>query len=240
MNDRVPGAPAPLAPASPAQAEMPGLRMAIDYAPLVVFFVANFLLPSAVAMRLVAMFSSFLSDMDRLGALVIARVIVATTAFMIATALAMIVSQVKLGRISPMLWISGALVVVFGGLTVYFHDPRFIQMKPTFVYAIFAGVLGVGVATGRPLLQGLLGAAYPGLTAPGWQKLTRNWAVFFVAMALLNETVWRSTNFDFWVGFKLWGAIPLTLLFAMANIPMLMRHGLQTGEVAVVEAPPEG
>ena len=217
----------------------PGLRLGLEYGPLLVFFAANFLLPSSVAMRLVASFSSFLSDMDRVGALVIAKVIVATAAFIVATAVAMIVSQAKLGRVSPMLWISGALVVVFGGLTIYFHDPRFIQMKPTFVYAIFAGVLGVGMLTGRPLLQGLLGAAYPGLTAAGWQKLTRNWAVFFVAMACLNEAVWRSTSWNFWVGFKLWGAIPLTLLFAMANIPMLMRHGLQTGDETIADVPPE-
>ena len=222
----------------PAHEGSAGLRMAIDYAPLLVFFAANFLLPAGVAMQLVARFSSFLSDMDRLGALVIARVVVATTAFMIATAAAMLVSHVKLGRISPMLWISGALVVVFGGLTIYFHDPRFIQMKPTFVYSIFAGLLGIGLLTGRPLLQSLLGAAYPGLRASGWQQLTRNWAIFFVAMALLNEAVWRSTNWNFWVGFKIWGAIPLTLLFAMANIPMLLRHGLQTGEEAVADAPP--
>ena len=217
----------------------PGLRMGVEYGPLLVFFAANFLLPAPVAIRLVAQFSSFLSDIDRVGALVIAKVIVATAAFILATAIAMIVSQVKLGRISPMLWISGALVVVFGGLTIYFHDPRFIQMKPTFVYTIFAGVLGVGMLTGRPLLQGLLGSAYPGLTAAGWQKLTRNWAIFFVAMACLNEAVWRSTSWNFWVGFKLWGAIPLTLLFAMANIPMLMRHGLSVGEEAIAEVPPE-
>ncbi|WP_375421558.1 septation protein A [uncultured Sphingomonas sp.] len=217
----------------------PGLRMGVEYGPLLVFFAANFLLPAPVAIRLVAQFSSFLSDIDRVGALVIAKVIVATAAFILATAIAMIVSQAKLGRISPMLWISGALVVVFGGLTIYFHDPRFIQMKPTFVYTIFAGVLGVGMLTGRPLLQGLLGSAYPGLTATGWQKLTCNWAIFFVAMACLNEAVWRSTSWNFWVGFKLWGAIPLTLLFAMANIPMLMRHGLSVGDDPIGDVPPE-
>ena len=225
---------------SAGHAASPGLGMALDYAPLLVFFAVNFLFPSELAMRLVANFSSFLSDMDRLGALVIARVIVATIAFMLATAAAILFSYVKLGRVSPMLWISGALVVVFGGLTVYFHDPRFIQMKPTFVYAIFAGVLTVGLATGRPLLQSLLGAAYPGLTAQGWTKLTRNWAIFFIGMAILNEIVWRSTNWNFWVGFKLWGAIPLTLLFAMANIPMLLKHGLKTGDDAVTGMPPEG
>ena len=90
------------------------------------------------------------------------------------------------------------------------------------------------------MLQGLLGAAYPGLSADGWRLLTRNWAVFFAAMAVLNELVWRNTGFDFWLGFKVWGAIPLTLLFAVANVPMLMRHGLSAGDGAVAkELPPE-
>ncbi len=217
----------------------PGLRMGVEYGPLLVFFAVNFLFPAGLAMRLVASGTSFLSDLDRAGALVIAKVIVATTAFVIATVAAMIVSKTKLGHISPMLWISGAFVVVFGGLTVYFHDPKFIQMKPSFVYGMFAALLGFGLLTGRPLLQGLLGTAYPGLTAEGWRKLTRNWALFFLFMAALNETVWRNTNWDFWVGFKLWGAIPLTLLFAFANIPMLLRHGLSTGDDAVGDVPVE-
>lgn len=204
--------------------------MGVEYGPLLMFFAVNFLFPATLAMKLVASGTGFLSDLDRAGALVIAKVIVATTAFVVATVVAMIVSKTRLGHISPMLWISGGFVVVFGGLTVYFHDPKFIQMKPTFVYAMFAAVLGFGLLTGRPLLQGLLGTAYPGLNAAGWRKLTRNWALFFLGMAALNETVWRSTNWDFWVGFKLWGAIPLTLLFAFANIPMLLRHGLSTGD----------
>ncbi len=217
----------------------PGLRMGVEYGPLLVFFAVNFLFPAGLAMRLVASGTGFLSDLDRAGALVIAKVIVATTAFVIATVAAMIVSKTKLSHISPMLWISGAFVVVFGGLTVYFHDPKFIQMKPSFVYGMFAALLGFGLLTGRPLLQGLLGTAYPGLTAEGWRKLTRNWALFFLFMAALNETVWRNTNWDFWVGFKLWGAIPLTLLFAFANIPMLLRHGLSTGDDAVGDVPVE-
>lgn len=217
-----------------------GLRMAVDYAPLIVFFAVNFLAPAEPMLRLVAAFSGFLSDMDRLGALVIARVICATAAFVLATIAAIIVSKVKLGRVSPMLWISGGLVVVFGGLTIWFHDPRFIQMKPTIVYATFAAVLAFGLATGRPLLEGLLGSAYPGLTAHGWRKLTRNWALFFVGMAVLNELVWRSMGWDFWVGFKLWGALPMTLVFALANLPMLMRHGLQVEDgAAAKELPPE-
>ena len=214
--------------------------MAVDYAPLLVFFIVNFLAPAEPMLRLVAATTPFLADADRVAALVLARVICATAAFIVATVAAMIVSRVKLGSISPMLWISGALVVVFGGLTIWFADQRFIQMKPTIVYASFAAVLGFGLLTGRPLLEGLLGSAYPGLSAAGWRKLTRNWAVFFVGMALLNEAVWRSTSWDFWVGFKLWGAIPLTLLVAGSQIPMLMRHGLELTDGAVAkEVPPE-
>ena len=219
----------PVAPGSP------GLKLALDYAPLAVFFAVNFLVPSALILRLVAGTTAFLPDMERAGALVIARVISATAAFMVATLIAMIVSRVKLGRVSPMLWISGVLVVLFGGLTLWFRDPRFIQMKPTILYASFAAVLAFGLLTGRMLLQGLLGSAYPGLTPVGWRKLTVNWTLFFAAMAVLNEAVWRSTSWDFWVGFKLWGAIPLTLLFAFANVPMLMRHGLQAEDI---ETPP--
>ncbi len=222
-----------------SRAPSPGLRMGVEYGPLLVFFAVNFLFPATLAMRLVGASTGFLSDLDRAGALVIAKVIVATTTFVIATVAAMIVSKTRLGHISPMLWISGGFVVVFGGLTVYFHDPKFIQMKPSFVYGMFAAVLGFGLLTGRPLLQGLLGTAYPGLTADGWRKLTRNWALFFLFMAALNETVWRTTNWDFWVGFKLWGAIPLTLLFAFANIPMLLRHGLSTGDEVAADVPVE-
>lgn len=207
----------------------PGIRLAVDYAPLMIFFAVNFFGPGTLMMRMVAVFTPFLSDLDRIAALVIARVIVATAAFVLATAIAIVVSRMKFAHVSPMLWISGVLVVVFGGLTIYFHDPSFIQMKPTFVYAIFASLLGFGLATRRPLLQGLLENSYPGLTGEGWQRLTRNWAVFFVGMALLNEVVRKTTSFDAWLLFKVWGAIPLTLLFAFANVPMLMRHGLQTG-----------
>lgn len=218
----------------------PGLRMAVDYAPLLVFFAVNFLAPAEPMVRLVGATTGFLGDMDRMSALVIARVICATAAFVVATVAAIIVSRVRLGHVSPMLWISGGLVIVFGSLTIYFHDPRFIQMKPTIVYATFAAVLTFGLLTGRPLLEGLLGSAYPGLTALGWRKLTRNWALFFVGMAVLNELVWRSMGWDFWVGFKLWGALPLTLAFALANLPMLMRHGLQMEDgAAAKELPPE-
>ncbi|MBS0314069.1 MAG: septation protein A [Proteobacteria bacterium] len=194
----------------------PGLRMAIDFGPLAVFFLAY----------------NLTRGLD------LVKVMVATAAFMIATVAAMIVSRVKAGRISPMLWITGTLVVIFGGLTLWLHNDSFIKMKPTIVYAMFAIILGYGLATSKPLLKMLLETAYPGLNETGWRKLTVNWIGFFVFMALLNEAVWRTQSTAFWVGFKLWGAIPLTLLFAIANIPMLMKHGLS--DKKDVPLPPEG
>ena len=230
--------------------ESAGLRLAIDYAPLLVFVAITFFAPDAPLMKLVAGVTNGLDGMEQMKAIVIARVLVATTAFMVATVIAMVTSQLKLGSISPMLWISGALVVVFGGLTVYFHDPSFIKMKPTFVYLLFSGTLAFGLFTGRPLLEQLLGTAYPGLDADGWRKVTRNWAIFFLFMALLNEAVWRATapnpgdSITFWAGFKLWGAIPLTMLFAFANVPMMIKHGLMAedddkADAAIEQLPPE-
>jgi intracellular septation protein len=169
------------------------------------------------------------------------NVILSTGVFMAATAAAIIASKLIHGKISAMLWFSGAMVLVLGGLTVWFHDPRFIQMKPTIYYAMVAAILAFGLITDRPMLKMVLGQAYPGLTDIGWAKLTRNWALFFVLMAVANEAVWRSTSMDFWLGYKLWGAMPATFLFAIANIPMLMKHGL-SAEIAEKEPPlpPQG
>ncbi len=225
----------------------PGLKMAIEYGPLLVFLAITFFAPDALVRHLVALATVSLSDLSRIEAIVVARVIVATVAFMLATAVAMAVSRAKLGAISPTLWISGVLVVVFGGLTLWFRDPHFIKMKPTFVYALFAGVLGFGLLTGRPLLQGLLGTVYEGLDAEGWRKLTRNWAIFFALMALMNELIWRWTEailapesaLRAWTLYKFPGCVILTLGFAAANIPMLLRHGLTLDEAAA-ELPPEG
>ncbi|SDC28598.1 intracellular septation protein [Sphingomonas sp. YR710] len=169
------------------------------------------------------------------------HVILSTAAFMGATALAILASKLLHGRISAMLWFSGVMVLVLGGLTVWFHDPRFIQMKPTIYYLMVSAILAFGMITDRPMLKMVLGQAYPGLSDIGWAKLTRNWALFFVAMAIANEAVWRSTSMDFWLGYKLWGAMPATLLFAIANIPMLMKHGLSAEKAeADPPLPPQG
>ncbi|OYW22986.1 MULTISPECIES: inner membrane-spanning protein YciB [unclassified Sphingomonas] len=207
-----------MASQTPSKAPDPALRMAIDFGPLIVFFAVNFLV----------------------GGEQISRVVAATVAFMTATAIAMAVSQWKTGHISPMLWLSGVLVLVFGGLTIYFHDETFIKIKPTIIYLMFASVLIFGLLTGRPLLQYVLESAYPGLSPKGWRQLTINWALFFVAQAALNETVWRNTSWDFWVAYKLWGVIPMTLIFAVANLPMLMKHGMQVSGDTPPPIPPEG
>ncbi|MCX8474680.1 MAG: septation protein A [Sphingomonas sp.] len=196
----------------------PGMRMLIDFGPLAVFFLVNSYAPG----------------------LQIQRIMTATVAFMVAMAVAMGLSWWKARHISPMLWITGALVLVFGSLTLWFHDQSFIQMKPTIVYTMFAVILGYGLIAKKPLLQMLLETAYPGLSAKGWRLLTINWTGFFVAMAILNEVMRQVLSWDQWVTFKTWAVIPLTLVFAMLNIPMLLKHGLQLEKPEDTPLPPEG
>lgn len=191
-------------------------RLAIDLGPLLVFFAVNFL------------GSSF-------GP---AKIFVATGAFMVAMIAALIFSAMRYRHVSPLLLFSGVMVVILGGLTIWLHNETFIKIKPTIYYALVSGLLAFGLATGRNLLKAVLGSAYPGLNEEGWRKLTVNWAIFFAVMAVVNEAVWRNTSTDFWIGFKIWGAIPATLLFAAANVPMLMRHGLTADESKPAEPGP--
>ena len=191
-------------------------KLIIDLGPLLVFFLVNFLAPVPAVLK----------------------IFVATGAFMVAMVAAMIFSALRYRRVSPLLWFSGMMVVILGGLTIWRHNESFIKMKPTFYYVLVSALLWFGLATDRPLLQRVLGGAYPGLDDDGWRKLTRNWAIFFACMAALNETVWRNSSTDFWVGFKLWGVIPLTFLFAAANMPMLLRHGLMKDDPMPAEPGP--
>lgn len=172
-------------------------------------------------------------------------VIIGTGAFMAAITVAVVLSKVKLGKVSPMLWLSAVLVLFFGSLTIYFHDQRFIQIKPTIIYTFFALMLFAGLARGKPLLKYLLQAAYDGLSEEGWRKLSRNWAWFFVFMAVLNEGMRATLSFDTWLSLKVWGVTIISFVFAAANIPMLMRHGLDIGEKLDTDevgetAPPQG
>jgi intracellular septation protein len=193
-----------------------GAKLLIDYGPLLVFFLGYFFAPVPPLMR----------------------IFVATGIFMAAMTVAMIVSALRYRSISAILWFSGASVLVFGGLTIWLHNETFIKLKPTLYYAVLAAILFFGLITDRPLLQRVLGATYPGLDESGWRKLTRNWAVFFVAMAIANELVWRNSTTSFWVGYKLWGALPATMLFALANIPMLLKHGLMKEDAKPAEPGP--
>lgn len=167
--------------------------------------------------------------------------IFATMIFMVAIVIALAASLWKVKRVSPMTWISAVLVLGFGGLTIYFHDPKFIQLKPTLIYGAFALLLLGGVAAGRPLLRYVFGPAFEGLTHAGWLKLSRNWGLFFAAMAVVNEVIRASLSFETWLTVKVWGVTAASLLFAFANIPMLLRNGF-TIEEAKEEppVPPQG
>ena len=170
--------------------------------------------------------------------------ITATLVFMVAITIALIVSKWKIGRISPMMGLSAVLILGFGALTIYFRDPQFIQIKPTLIYAFFAIMLAGGLLRGKPLLKLLLEYAYDGLSDEGWRKLSRNWAIFFAFLAIANEILRNPAWFDFntWLTLKVWGVTALTLVFAIANVPMLMRHGLkidQEHKSDTLEVPPQ-
>lgn len=176
------------------------LPAALDYAPLLIFFIAY---------KFTGIFTS-------------------TAIFMGVIIVAMIISKAVLKRISPMNWMSAILIIVFGGLTIYLHDPRFIQLKPTIIYLILAGLLFVGLFRGKPMLKYALEHGYDGLSEKGWMLLSRNWAWFFLGMAIVNEIIRRPElfSFDTWLTVKVWGFTLASVGFAMANVPMLMRHGL--------------
>ena len=147
----------------------------------------------------------------------------ATAAVMITSVIALAASWKRFGRLLPVPLLTALLVVVFGGLTFWLNDPRFIYVKPTIINLLFAGVLLFGLMTGRPLLKLLLGEAFS-LTEAGWRKLSLRWALFFLAIAALNEVVWRNFSEALWVKFKVFGILGLSLLFAMAQVGFIKRH----------------
>ncbi len=146
-----------------------------------------------------------------------------TGCFMVATVLSLIVSRAVLGRIPIMPLVSGAFILVFGGLTLVLHDEMFIKLKPTIVNLLFASILFGGLYFGHSLLKHLFGDVFR-LTDEGWRVLTMRWASFFVALAVLNEIVWRMFSSDVWISFKLLGILPLTMIFAVAQIGLLKQY----------------
>ncbi len=185
---------APVKDAAAQPALLP--KLAIELGPLLVFFAGN----------------------------AIAGIYAGTAAFMVATVISLAVARFRYHKIPMMPLVSGVIVFVFGGLTLYLHDETFIKLKPTIVYSMFALVLLAGFILRKPVLELLFGPAFT-LTEEGWRKLTLRWTMFFVAMAIVNELVWRNFSTDAWVSFKAFGFLPLTLLFALAQMPLLQRHG---------------
>lgn len=152
--------------------------------------------------------------------------LVATAALMGATAIALVISLAINKRVPMMPLITAGVVGVFGGLTLWLNDETFIKLKPTIVQALIGAVLMGGLLFGKALLKPVMGSAWP-MDDTGWRKLTRNFALFFFAMAILNEIVWRTQTTDFWVTFKVFGIMVLTFAFSMTQIPILNSHRIE-------------
>ena len=211
MSDVLPTGPEPII--APPPAKHGWLNFAIDFGPLLVFFLVY----------------KFTSDGEGAFAATTGA-IKGTLAFMAAIIVAMAVSKWKLGKISPMLWLSGVLVIGFGALTVYLHDERFIVMKPTIIYGAFAALLLGGWWRGKPMLKYLLQSALEGLTERGWLLLSRNWGLFFAALALANHVMYelieaKRMSFDLWLTIKVWGVTALVLIFPLTQVPLMIRNG---------------
>ena len=173
----------------------PMLKLVLDIGPLVLFFAAN----------------------SKFG------IYAATGSFMVAVLIALGVSYAMTRHIAIMPVVTAVIVLVFGGLTLILHDDLFIKLKPTIIYVLFGGTLLAGLALGKPFLSILFDQMFH-LTPEGWRKLTWRWALFFLALAVVNEAVWRTQTTDFWVSFKLFGVVPLTFLFGALQYPLLVKY----------------
>jgi intracellular septation protein len=185
----------------------PVFKLVTELGPLIVFFVAN------------AKFNLF----------------VATGAFMVAIVAAMIASYAVVRHVPVMAIVTAVIVLVFGTLTLVLHDETFIKVKPTIIYGLFAAILGGGLLFGRSFIAILFNQMF-NLTPKGWRILTMRWALFFLGMAVLNEIVWRTQSTDFWVAFKAFGAIPITMIFAMTQMPVVKRYHLEPATLEASEA----
>jgi intracellular septation protein len=206
----------PAAPAKPPENAL--LKLALEMGPLLVFFLANNK-PDLFRPLLRPLLPAPLIDGAQGG------IFVATAAFMVAMLVSLVLTRALLGKLPIMPLVSGVVVLVFGGLTLWLQDDLFIKMKPTIVNSLFGLVLLGGLAFGRPLLPYVLDSVFR-LTDEGWRQLTLRWGLFFFVLAAINEIVWRLFSTDFWVAFKVWGTMPLTMIFAMAQIGLLQRHAL--------------
>lgn len=184
----------------------PFLKLALDLGPLLVFFIGN---------------SQF-------------GIFPATGMFMVAVLVSLAVTYAIARRISPMPIVTGVVVLVFGGLTLLLNDELFIKLKPTIVNTIFASVLLAGVLTERLYIKLLFDNAFH-LPDHAWRVLTYRWIAFFVFLAILNEVTWRNFSTDFWVGFKLWGVVPISMAYGLAQMPFIMKHQIKEPEADTTE-----
>lgn len=194
-----------------------GLRLLLEIGPLIIFFLAN------AKANLV-----FYNDPAQ-------NIFYATAAFMIAIILSLGVSYSRYRRIPTMPLVTGVFVVVFGTLTLVLHDDIFIKLKPTLVNLLFAGGLLGAAWFDRPLMKQLFDGAFD-ITDEGWMVLTRRWGYFFILLAVINEVVWRNSSTDFWVTFKLFGIMPLTIVFAMAQVGVLARYATDSDTPETTES----
>ena len=186
----------------------PMLKIALDMGPLVVFF---------------GTYAWAKSDALQAGATDIKRIVYATTALMIATAVSLIASRVLLKRIPLMPMVTGVFVLIFGSLTIYLRNPTFIYIKPTILYLMFASALAGGLYFRKLLLKNLLSEALQ-MQDEGWRRLTQRWIGFFLVLAILNEAVWRNFPEATWVAFKSFGVMPLSIIFMAAQISLIMKY----------------
>ena len=194
------------------------MRLLVDFGPLIVFFVSY-----------------------KLAGTGLPAILFATKCFMAAVLIAIVAAIAMFRRVTPMLMLSTVLILGFGAITLYLKDQKYIQMKPTLYYGALAILLFAGLLRGKPMLRWLFGPIFPGLSDEGWLKLSRNWALFFVALGVANEVMRATMTFDNWLTLKVWGVPIVSLAFAAANVPMLLRHGLEADDKGKVieEAPVE-
>jgi intracellular septation protein len=207
---------------SAADRHHPMLKLALELGPLMIFFFAN-------------LRAEWLSGKFPALAALGGPLFIATALFMTATIASLVVSKIVLGHLPVMPFVSGVVVLVFGALAIYLQNETFIKMKPTIINGLFGVVLLGGLVLGKSLLGYVFNTAFE-LDAEGWRKLTIRWGIFFLFCAVLNEVVWRGFNWYYqpdmkaadnaWVVFKVWGNIPITLIFTMSQMPLILKHSL--------------
>jgi len=196
----------------------PLLKLTLEVGPLLVFFFANSR-------------GAWLAEQYPIFASLGEPIFVGTACFMVATAIALTVSWVLTRTIPIMPLLSGSIVLAFGALTLWLHDETFIKLKPTIINSMFGFILLGGLYFGKSFLGYVFDSAFQ-LDAEGWRKLTFRWGVYFFFMAAVNEVLWRNFSTDVWITFKVWGNLPMSIIFMLAQLPLMKRHALPDEKTA--------